>query len=77
MKNKNKIILLSIVEIVIFLSCLTFSGTVLKFFLDKFGNAKFDVLWTILTILGCAIAAVLIMAIIAIFIIKLSKKTDE
>lgn len=77
MKNKTKIILLTIAEIIIFLACLTFSGTVLKFFLDKFGNAKLDILWTILTVAGCAIAAVAAMAVIAIFIIKLSKKTDE
>lgn len=77
MKNKTKITLLTVAEIIVFLVCLTFSGTVLRFFMDKFGNMKYDILWTVLTIAGCALAAVAIMVILAVFIIKLTKKTDE
>ena len=77
MKNKTKIILLTVTEIIIFLVCLTFSGTFIRFFMDKFGNMKYDILWTILTIAGFAIAAVAVMTVIAKFIIKLTKKTDE
>ncbi len=77
MKNKTKILLLSIVEIIIFALCLAFSGTTLKFFMDRYGNLNLDVFWTIITVVGCALGAVLAMAIIAYFIIKLSKKADE
>ncbi len=77
MKNKTKIVLLTVAEIIVFLVCLTFSGAFLKYFMDKFGNMKFDILWTVLSVVGFALTAVAIMVVIAIFIINLSKKADD
>lgn len=77
MKNKVKITLLTIAEIIIFLVCLTFSGTLLQYLMDTYGNAKYDILWTVLTVAGVALAAVAVMTVIAIIIIKLSKKKED